>query len=110
MSYDLHEFRLLAMLDDSSLGHWDLNAEDKDAIRWALARIETLRDRARRAQEPATLLDACRATLIFHGERWTSEERQEWRNITHHEEATTRVLCDTIRAAIAAAAKGGTIL
>jgi hypothetical protein len=100
-----HESRLRAMLDDSSLGHWDLNAEDRDAIRWALARIETLRDAACRAQEPATLLDACRATLIFHGERWTYEEQQEWYKITRHEEATTRVLCDTIRAAIAACPK-----
>jgi hypothetical protein len=107
VSYDMHEFRLLAMLDPASLGHWDLNDEDKEAIRWALAKIETLRDHARRAQEPATLLDACRATLLFHGVKWTDSERQEWRNITHHEEATTRVLCDTVRAAIAAATKGG---
>jgi hypothetical protein len=104
----LHESRLRAMLDPTSLGRWDLNAEDRDAIRWALARIEVLQDHARRVQEPATLLDACRATLIFHGGRWSDDERQEWRNITHHEEATTRVLCDTVRAAIAAATKGET--
>jgi hypothetical protein len=108
MTHPDHESRLRSLISDARPADWGLDAEDRCAIRWALDRIETLRDAARRDREPATLLDACRATLLFYGVQWTDAERQAWRNITGREEATTRILCDTIRAAIAAATKGAT--
>jgi hypothetical protein len=103
----MHEFRLHAMLANDGVGRWDLNDEDRAAIAWALAKIE-----GKRAAEPpqaATLLEACRATLLFHADGpWDEAKQGEWFNITQHPEATSRILCDTVRAAIARAEKGGT--
>jgi hypothetical protein len=54
---------------------------------------------------------ACRATLLFHGSTlgWDASARNEWREIVtlmlgeqHHGDATTKVLCDIQRAALAA--------
>ena len=43
--------------------------------------------------------DATRAVLLFYtAPRWTDTERQEWKSITGSDEATTKVLCDTMRA------------
>lgn len=48
------------------------------------------------------LLKACKATLLFHGAgHWDDEKRLEWLNLTGHSEATTKVLCDFVRAALA---------
>jgi hypothetical protein len=38
----LNESRLRAMLDPHSLADWNLNAEDRAAIEWAFARMESL--------------------------------------------------------------------
>ena len=50
------------------------------------------------------LLAACRAVLIFHsGGEWTHNAEIDWIRITGKDDATTKVLCDTVRAAIAKA-------
>lgn len=50
------------------------------------------------------LYNACRALLLFHSSSpWTESKREEWVRLTGQDEATTRVLCDTARAALDAA-------
>lgn len=49
------------------------------------------------------LLDACRAVLLFHAVEWDEDKRTEWKAITGESEATTKILCDHIRNAIAKA-------
>jgi hypothetical protein len=47
--------------------------------------------------------EALRAVLLFHdGEPWDFEKAQEWRLLTGDDRATTRVLCDLVRKALAA--------
>jgi hypothetical protein len=60
---------------------------------------------AQRAAEAAPiLLGAVTAALLFHSDSpWTPEKRTDWRELTGSDEATTKVLCDTLRAAQAAA-------
>jgi hypothetical protein len=52
----------------------------------------------------AALAEARRALelpLIFHsGGYWSSELRSRWSEITGTEEATTKIMCDTIRRAL----------
>ena len=51
--------------------------------------------------------DALRAVLMFHdGTTWDAERRAEWKRITGSDEATTKVLCDHVRAALAFASEG----
>ena len=40
----MHESRLRAMLDPSSLADWSLNAEDRAAIQWAFDMIASLKN------------------------------------------------------------------
>jgi hypothetical protein len=48
------------------------------------------------------LVAALRLPLLFHGGGdWTEERRAEWKALTGSDEATTKVMCDTIRAALA---------
>lgn len=48
------------------------------------------------------LRDACRAVLLFHsGADWNEERRNEWHALTGEGEATTKILCDTVRRALA---------
>ena len=48
------------------------------------------------------LRDACRAVLLFHsGGEWDEERRNEWHALTGEDEATTKILCDTVRRALA---------
>ena len=50
------------------------------------------------------MLEALDLVLMFHGAgRWDDSKRLAWKNRTGHDEATTRVLCDHLRAAIAKA-------
>lgn len=99
----MHESRLAAMADPDCYEGWDLNNEDRAAIQWAL---DTIAGKRAREPEAATLLNACRAVLLFHrGGEWTAEDRTLWHAITECEEATTKVLCDTVRAAVARAEK-----
>lgn len=59
---------------------------------------------AARLEATDKLLAACKAALLFHGAaHWTIEEKTKWWNITQRSEATTKILCDTIRKAIAEA-------
>lgn len=51
----------------------------------------------------ANVRDALRLPLLFHhGGPWTPEDRAEWIRITGVDEATTKVMCDHIRATLAA--------
>lgn len=55
-------------------------------------------------QVSASALYALRAVLLFHGDGyWSAERRAEWVRLTGRPEAITRALCDTVRAALAAA-------
>ncbi len=48
------------------------------------------------------LVDALRLPLLFcHGGEWIPQDRALWKHITGHDEATTKVMCDHIRAALA---------
>jgi hypothetical protein len=50
------------------------------------------------------LVAALRLPLLFHsGAPWTEERRLEWRSLTGSYEATTKVMCDAIREALALA-------
>jgi len=45
--------------------------------------------------------DALEAVLLFHSESpWDETKRAQWWNLTQSNEATTRVLCDTVRIAL----------
>ena len=46
------------------------------------------------------LLRACKAVLFFYHGRWP-EDAKEWEALTGKTEATTKILCDCIRNAIA---------
>lgn len=54
------------------------------------------------------LLDACKATLLFHRglEDWNTDGAPTWAKLTGGREATTKGLCDCIRAAIDQAEEG----
>lgn len=44
---------------------------------------------------------ALMAVLLFHGGgEWTDAKRAEWKALTGTDEATTKTLCDTVRAAL----------
>jgi hypothetical protein len=44
---------------------------------------------------------ALRAVLLFHGaSQWTPDVCSDWKELTGTDEATTRTLCDTVRAAL----------
>jgi len=47
------------------------------------------------------LRDALKLVLLFHGGRWDDAEKTEWHRITGTREATTKVLCDHVRSALA---------
>ncbi len=50
------------------------------------------------------LYEACKAVLMFHrGGPWEDNDAEEWKRLTGQEDATTKVLCNTVRAAIAKA-------
>lgn len=54
---------------------------------------------------PPNMAEALHAVLLFHsGDRWDTEKNARWLLLTGSEEATTKVLCDTVRAALADAA------
>lgn len=54
--------------------------------------------------EKADLLAACEAALLFHsGGPWDEEKSAEWLRLTGTPDASTRNLCDCIRAAVAKA-------
>lgn len=51
----------------------------------------------------ARVLDVLTLPLLFHqGGPWTEEDRAKWVAITGKDEATTKVMCDTIRETLAA--------
>ena len=47
------------------------------------------------------LLDACNAVLMFYrAGQWTRDDGIAWKKLVGADEATTKVLCDFVRAAI----------
>lgn len=46
------------------------------------------------------LVNALQLPLLFHGADWDEDKRAIWKSITGHSEATTKIMCDHIRAAI----------
>jgi len=55
-------------------------------------------------KENTALLEALEAVLMFHaGGQWDADKRNRWQVLTGHEEATTKVLCDFVRAALTGA-------
>lgn len=55
-------------------------------------------------EQNAKLLAALEIPLLFHSsEPWTAERCNQWDILTGSTEATTKVMCDAIRAAIAKA-------
>ncbi len=49
------------------------------------------------------LEDAVKLVLLFHsGGIWDNDKRAEWLRITGSTEATTKVMCDHLRSALAA--------
>lgn len=47
------------------------------------------------------LEEALELPLLFHGLGWSPEDAARWKEITGQREATTKVMCNHIRAAIA---------
>lgn len=52
------------------------------------------------ATEIARLRTALRAVLLFYRPNWTPERQAEWEALTGQNEASTRTLCDVVRAAL----------
>ena len=57
------------------------------------------------AEEIARLRALLEAVLLFYGAEWTPAEVARWESITGSPEASTRVLCDAIRAVLASSDK-----
>ncbi len=48
------------------------------------------------------------AVLLFHsGSPWTPEKQAQWKTLTGADEATTKVLCDQVREALAVETAAG---
>lgn len=88
------------MIDRESSTEKDLTTIDK-----LECEVERLEARVGQLEvENARLREACEAVLIFHaGGEWTSSMQNRWLDITQSPDATTRGLCETIRAVIAKA-------
>jgi hypothetical protein len=55
-----------------------------------------------KSSQAAEYETALRAVLLFHsGCAWTPDVRSEWKELTGFDEASTKTLCDTVRAALA---------
>lgn len=51
--------------------------------------------------EVEVLRDALRAVLLFYSPSpWDEKKRNDWFDLTRETEATTKVLCDTVRRAL----------
>jgi hypothetical protein len=69
--------------------------ESMDRLAETALRVKADRDR---------LLAVVQLPLMFHsGRPWSELDRRRWQEITGTEEATAKVMCDTIRDAIAQA-------
>ncbi len=67
-------------------------SRDVPALLCRIEELEGERDRLREA------LEAC---LLFHDSgSWDMEKQLSWQRLTRQSEATTRALCDTLRAAL----------
>lgn len=56
----------------------------------------------KKANECTALRNALKAVLIFHGGGpWTTEQQMKWADHAAGREATTKVLCDIVREALA---------
>ena len=50
--------------------------------------------------EITRLREALKLPLLFHLGHWGANSKLEWKRITGHDEATTKIMCDAIRAAL----------
>lgn len=57
------------------------------------------------AADNARLREALELVLLFYNSTWDEKQRDKWWAITGKDEATTKVMCDHIRAALAAVVK-----
>lgn len=49
-------------------------------------------------KRPPTVAELAELVLLFHGGgQWSDDKRARWRELTGHDEATTKVLCDVAR-------------
>ena len=85
---------------DGETGEWEEYCEECNGdFPCAVVQLVDELDAARKENE--RLREALRLTLLFHsGSPWDDSKRLAWLKITGVEEATTKVLCDTIRAAL----------
>ena len=90
----------------------DIIAQSKDAAHtialvgeyWPLEAAGEVLANANLMAAAPSMEDALKAVLLFHsGGEWDSLRRAEWAALTGSSEATTKVLCDTVRAALAKA-------
>lgn len=67
-------------------------------LRLSVAETATIIERETRLKEKEA---AMRAVLMFHsGKPWDYAARHKWFNLTQSSEATTKVVCDMVRAAL----------
>ena len=84
-----HLSRLRAMAAPES--KWDLSPNDTRAIEAAIDTMPNPR-----------LVTALEAVLLYHcGGAWDEAKKHRWWSITHQQDATTKTLCDHIRAVLA---------
>ncbi len=69
--------------------------------------IDNANANARLIAAAPNLRDACEAVLLFHsGGEWDEAKRNEWFNLTGETDATTKIMCDTVRRALARVKEG----
>lgn len=101
--------QMYATLDDLKMRGWPGTGLSLGDQRRLLREIEELRKNLDVELDLNThlvgridqLRTALRAALLFHsGGEWDDAKRQQWQELTGSTEATTKVLCNTVRAAL----------
>lgn len=91
--------------DESVLGPDGAMVADCAIFGMRVNRTEHInRANARLIAAAPDMYEALQATLLFHSASpWDCEKQNRWRELTGKDEATTRALCDLVRAALAKA-------
>lgn len=66
----------------------------------AIARCHSVEDAQFIAAAP-DMAAVAEATILFYTINWTDEKRKRWKELTGQEEATTKILCNFARFALA---------
>lgn len=83
----------------------DLQAAIRTLVEFAWTAVQSQTLPTQISADAPTAISALEATLMWFNEsNWDDAKRQKWERLTGNKEATTRVLCDCVRAAIAAEA------